>query len=110
MNNTNITLDFDIIELLKSKNLSLEELGLYGMLWAISDKSLILHNITELAKLGNCGTDKVSGLIKKLIEKKLLIEWRITQRIYFFRILSPDEDYNTAKMEFKNGSYISQQN
>ncbi|RZD14326.1 MAG: hypothetical protein EVJ47_06570 [Candidatus Acidulodesulfobacterium ferriphilum] len=100
MNNANITPDFDIIELLKSKKLSLDELGLYVMLWAISDKSLILHNITELAKLGNCGTDKVSGLIKKLIEKKLLIERRINQRIYFFKVIRPDENYETAKMEF----------
>ena len=100
MNNANITPDFDIIELLKSKKLSLDELGLYVMLWAISDKSLILHNITELAKLGNCGTDRIKGLIDKLIDKKLLIERRITQRIYFFKILSPGENYETAKMEF----------
>ncbi len=110
MNNANITLDFDIIELLKNKNLILEELGLYIVLFVISDKSIVFNNITDLAKLGNCGTDRIKGLITKLIDKKLLIEYRQSQRIYFFKVLSPDEDYNTAKMEFKNGSYISQQN
>jgi predicted transcriptional regulator len=100
MNNTNITPDFDIIELFKSKNLSLEELGLYVMLWAISDKSLILHNITDLSKLGNCGTDKIRALINKLIEKKLLVEFRKSQRIYFFKVLQPSENYETVKMEF----------
>lgn len=100
MNNANITLDFNIIELLKSKNLSLEELGLYVMLWVISDKSLILYNITDLAKLGNCGVDKIRALINKLIEKKLLIKIQINQRKYIYKILSPDENYETAKKEF----------
>ncbi len=100
MNNANITLDFNIIDLLESKKLSLDELGLYVMLWAISDKSLIFYNITDLAKLGNCGVDRIRTLINKLIEKELLIEYRQSQRIYFFRIVSLDEDYETAKMEF----------
>lgn len=100
MNNANITLDFNIIELLKSKNLSLGELGLYVMLWAISDKSLILYNITDLAKLGNCGVDKIRALINKLIEKKLLIKIQINQRKYIYKILSPDENYENAKKEF----------
>ena len=100
INNTDVTLDFDILDLLESKKLSLDELGLYVMLRAISDKSLILHNITDLAKLGNCGTDKIRALINKLIEKKLLVEFRKSQRIYFFKVLQPSENYETVKMEF----------
>jgi hypothetical protein len=100
MNNANVTLDFDIIELLKNKNLILEELGLYIVLFVISDKSIVFSNITDLAKLCNCGTDRIKVLITKLIDKKLLIERRINQRIYFFKVIRPDEDYNTVKMEF----------
>lgn len=100
MNNANITPEFSLIDLIKSKGLSLEKVGLYIILWDISDKSYILYNITDLAKLGNCGTDKVKGLIKKLKEKKLLIEWRKNKSIYFFKVLMPCEDYEIAKKEF----------
>ena len=75
MNNAAIMPEFSLIDLVKSKGLSLEEVGLYVMLWAISDKSLILYNITDLAKLGNCGIDKINGLM-------------------------PGEDYEAAKKEF----------
>lgn len=96
----NMLPEFSFIDdLLRTKGLSFEELGLYIMLWAISDKSLILYNITELAKLGNCGVDKIKGLIDKLIEKKLLIKFQISQRIYFFKVIRPDENYETAKKE-----------
>ena len=100
-NKDNITLEFSLIkDLFLTGGLSFEEVGLYFMLWSISDKSLILYNITDLAKLGNCGVDKVKGLINKLIKKKLLIEFRKNKRIYFFKILPPDEDYENAKKEF----------
>lgn len=99
MNNAVITPEFNLIELVKSKGLSLQEVGLYIMLWGISDKSLFF-NITDLAKLGNCGVDKINGLINRLIKKELLIKFRLTQRIYFFKILRPDENYENAKMEF----------
>ena len=60
MNNANMSPEFSLIDdLLKTRGLSFEEVGLYFMLWAISDKSLILYNITDLAQLGNCGIDKV---------------------------------------------------
>ena len=102
MNNAdNMTLEFSLInDLFLTGGLSLEENGLYFMLWSISDKSLILYNITDLAKLGNCGSDKMKGLIKKLIQKKLLIKFYISQRIYIFKILYPDENYEAAKKEF----------
>ena len=100
MNNANITLDFNIIDLLESKKLSLDELGLYVMLWAISDKSLIFYNITDLAKLGNCGVDRIRTLINKLIEKELLIEIKINQRKYIFKVLRPSENYENAKKGF----------
>ncbi|MCL4321998.1 MAG: hypothetical protein M1478_04525 [Deltaproteobacteria bacterium] len=97
----NMPVDFTLIDnLLQTRRLSFEEVGLYFLLWAISDKSIIFHNITELAKLGNCGTDKLKGLMDKLIEKKLLIKYRRTQRIYFFKVLLPDENYENAKREF----------
>jgi hypothetical protein len=70
MNNAAIMPEFSLIDLVKSKGLSLEEVGLYVVLRVISDNSLILYNIKDLAKLGNCGTDKINGLINKLIEKK----------------------------------------
>jgi hypothetical protein len=100
MNNAAIMPEFVLIDLVKSKGLSLEEVGLYVVLRAISDNSLILYNITDLAKLGNCGTDKINGLINKLIDKKLLIKFRQTQRIYFFKVLMLGEDYEAAKKEF----------
>lgn len=100
MNNAAITPKFSLIDLIKSKGLSLEEVGLYVMLCGISDKSLILYNITDLAKLGNCGIKKINGLINKLIKKKLLIKFRQTQRIYFFKVLMLGEDYEAAKKEF----------
>ena len=100
MNNAVITPEFSLVDLIKSKGLSFEEVGLYIVLWGISDDSLILYNITDLAKLGNCGTDKVNGIIKKLIDKKLVIKFRINQRSYFYKILRPDENYENAKMEF----------
>jgi DNA-binding MarR family transcriptional regulator len=97
----NMPVDFSIIDnLLRTKGLSFKEVGLYFLLWSISDKSIILHSITELAKLGNCGTEKVKGLMDKLIEKKLLIKYRRTQQIYFFKVLLPDENYENAKREF----------
>jgi hypothetical protein len=97
----NMPVEFSLIDdLLRTKGLSFEELGLYFMLWVISDKSIIFHNITDLGKLGNCGPEKVKKIINELIEKKLLIKWRITQRIYFFKVLLPDEDDETAKKEF----------
>ena len=100
-NKDNITLEFSLInDLFLTGGLSLEENGLYFMLWSISDKSLILYNITDLAKLGNCGSDKMKGLIKKLIQKKLLIKFYISQRIYIFKILYPNENYEAAKKEF----------
>ena len=102
MNNAaNITLEFSLIkDLFLTGGLSFEEVGLYFMLWSISDKSLILYNITDLAKLGNCGFDKVKGLVDKLIQKKLLIKFYISQRVYFFKILFPGENYENAKKEF----------
>ena len=101
LNNTdNMTPEFNLIDLMKLKGLSFEEVGLYFMLWSISDKSLILYNITDLAKLGNCGVDKVKGLVDKLIQKKLLIKFYISQRIYIFKVLYPGEDYENAKKEF----------
>ena len=101
MNNAdNITPEFSLIDdLLRVKKLSIKELGLYFLLWAISDKSLIWYNITDLARFGNCGVDKIKGLIDKLIQKKLLIKFYKTQRIYFFKVLRPDEDYEKAKRE-----------
>ena len=100
MNNAVIMPEFSLIDLIKSKGLSLQEVGLYVILQAISDESLIFYNITDLAQLGNCGIDKVNGIINKLIDKKLLIKFRQTQRIYFYKILRPDENYEAAKMEF----------
>ncbi len=100
MNNTNITPDFDIIGLVKNKKLTYEEVGLFVVLFAISHKSLVLHNIIDLSKICNCGTNRIKGLIDKLIDKKLLIKSQINQRKYIYKIVSPDEDYNTVKMEF----------
>ena len=101
MNNAdNITPEFNLIDdLLRTRELSFKEVGLYFMLWSISDKSLILYNITDLAKLGNCGIKKVKGLVNKLIEKRLLIKFCINQRVYFFKILFPGKDYENAKKE-----------
>jgi hypothetical protein len=100
MNNAVITPEFSLVDLIKSKGLSLQEVGLYIMFWGISDESLIFYNITDLAQLGNCGIDKVKGLIDKLIEKKLLIKFRINKKTCFYKILCPGENYENAKKEF----------
>lgn len=106
MNNADMTFentppDFSLIDdLLRLKKLSFEEVGLYFLLFGISNKSIVFDNITDLAKLANCGIDKLKGLLNKLIEKKLLLKYRKTKWIYFFKVLMPDEDYETVKKGF----------
>ena len=89
-------------ELLRSKSLSLEAIGLYMILRSFGGTSY--PSIEYLCSLGKVGRDKLHRIINELIETKLLLKKQKRQNGFFsktiYRILSVSDDYKIIYKEF----------
>lgn len=89
-------------DLIRSKSLSAEEIGLYYTFISLSDNDgFIFNTLRELCTYGKCGKDKMNRIINGLIEKKLLLKIRLNKKSIFFRVIFPDENYETVKNNFQ---------
>jgi hypothetical protein len=89
-------------DLIRSKSLSAEEIGVYYTFISLSDNDgLIFNTLKELCTYGKCGKDKLNRIIDSLIKKKLLLKIRLNKKSNFFRVIFPDENYETVKNNFQ---------
>ena len=98
-------------ELLRSKSLSLEAIGLYMILRSFGGTSY--PSIEYLCSLGKVGRDKLHRIINELIETKLLLKKQKRQNGFFsktiYRILSVSDDYKIIYKEFTGEEPENQQ-
>lgn len=90
-------------DLIRSKSLSAEEIGAYYIFMSISDNSgIVFETLRELSTYGKCGKDRMNRIINELIKKKLLLKIRLNKKSNIFRVIFPDENYETVKNNFQN--------
>ena len=89
-------------DLIRSKSLSAEEIGLYVILRSFGDN--IYPSVDYLANLAKMGRKKVYAVLKQLINAKLLIRKQTKKGKVFsnteYRILSFTDDYEEIYKEF----------
>ena len=108
-----ITAPFTWVEndLLRSKSLSLEAIGLYMILRSFGGTPY--PSIEYLCSLGKVGRDKLHRIINELIETKLLLKKQKRQNGSFsrtiYRILSVSDDYKIIYKEFIGEELENQQ-
>ena len=90
-------------DFIRSKSLSAAEIGAYYIFLSISDNSgIVFETLRELCTYGKCGKDKLNRIIDSLIKKKLLLKIRWNKKSNIFRVIFPDENYETVKKEFQD--------
>ena len=99
-------------DLIRSKSLSLEAIGLYMILRSFGGTSY--PSVDYLCSLGRCGKDKLWRVVNELIQSKLLLrkqEHREGGKFSktFYRIASPNDNYEEIYKEFMGEEPKNQQ-
>ena len=98
-------------DLIRSRSLSLEAIGLYMILRSFGGTSY--PSVDYLCSLGKVGRDKLHRIISELIRTKLLLKKQKRENGFFsrtiYRILSVNDDYKIIYKEFIGEEFIKPQ-